>query len=981
MAHSGVKNSGGKLVPRSDLRVGTTPEGVIDRKDKINLNSLFRVGTWNVRTLRKSGKLENLKMEMENCNLKIIGLSEVRWEGLGEIVSGDFTMYYSGGEKAERGVAVMLRNEVAKSVVNVQCISDRLMFVKLSALPVDILIIQVYMPTSDHPDEEVERMYDAIEDILFQEGKGNIQVIVMGDWNSVVGKGKIGKTVGPHGHGRQNDRGRMLVEFCQRNDLIVTNTWFQRHVRRLYTWTKPDGQRYQIDYILVRQRYRNSVKNAGTLNGADIDSDHNLLVADIETKLKRVKRKVVRKVKWNLEKLKEDRAEVTAMMEQKFDRLKDNTEVTWEAVKEVLIDTLENDVGKIDVQPKKPWITQEMLEKMRERRKYKNRDEVEYRRLNNALRRETDEARKKYIEEMCDEIMELERLGRYDLMYQKMKGLEWKDRTGGSKFGIENSAGQFISDQNEMLAIWEEYIEKLYDREHRPDDIEIEDESEVDEDEKGPSILQCEVEKAIKDMKRGKATGDDNIPADILKILGDLGMKNLTKMINHIYETGEWPEDFLDVTMIPLKKKPQARKCGDHRTISLISHVGKVIARILNRRMESKIEAVMGEDQFGFRKGRGTRDAIGMMRIITERVLDEKETLYVAFIDWQKAFDRVNWEMLLKMLKIIGVNWRDRRLIKNLYLGQSVKVRLNNGETKKVKIGRGVRQGCCISPILFNLYGEMLIGEALEGLGTFKIGGRVIKNVKFADDLDLIARSQEELQEMMNRLVDTGRRYDMEINGDKCKVMLISREEGRVRIVVDGQELEQVDYFKYLGSILTRDGECTKEIRARIAQAKVAFNRKRTLMTGNLDLKLRKKLVKCYVWSVALYGAETWTLRKKERNYLEAFEMWCWRRIEKIKWTDRVTNEEVLRRVGEERTIIKTIRQRKANWLGHVLRRNCLLHDVIEGRLETEDTRRAGRRKIQILDDLREKRKYWELKEEAEDRNRWRDHFSIRAKA
>jgi len=92
--------------------------------------------------------------------------------------------------------------------------------------------------------------------------------------------------------------------------------------------------------------------------------------------------------------------------------------------------------------------------------------------------------------------------------------------------------------------------------------------------------------------------------------------------------------------------------------------------------------------------------------------------------------------------------------------------------------------------------------------------------------------------------------------------------------------------------------------------------------------------------------------------------MWCWRRIEKIKWTDRVTNKEVLRRVGEERTIIKTIRQRQENWLGHVLRRNCLLHDVIEGRLETEDTRRAGRRKIQMLNDLREKWKYWELKED-----------------
>ena len=163
--------------------------------------------------------------------------------------------------------------------------------------------------------------------------------------------------------------------------------------------------------------------------------------------------------------------------------------------------------------------------------------------------------------------------------------------------------------------------------------------------------------------------------------------------------------------------------------------------------------------------------------------------------------------------------------------------------------------------------------------------------------------------------------------------------------------------------------------------AKAAFNRRRTLLTGKLDLNLKKKFVKCFVWSVALYGAETWTLRKKERNYLEAFEMWCWRRIEKIKWTDRVTNEDVLRRVGEERIIIKTILQRKANWIGHILRRDCLLHDVIEGKLQGSNAGRPGRRKIQILDDLRNKRRYWELKEEAENREEWRAHFSVRPRA
>jgi len=107
--------------------------------------------------------------------------------------------------------------------------------------------------------------------------------------------------------------------------------------------------------------------------------------------------------------------------------------------------------------------------------------------------------------------------------------------------------------------------------------------------------------------------------------------------------------------------------------------------------------------------------------------------------------------------------------------------------------------------------------------------------------------------------------------------------------------------------------------------AKAAFNKKKTLFTSKLDLNLRKKLIKCYIWSMALYGAETWTLRVADQKYLESFEMWCWRRMEKISWTDHVRNEEVLLRVNEHRNILHEIRKRKASWIGHILRRNCLL--------------------------------------------------------
>jgi hypothetical protein len=128
---------------------------------------------------------------------------------------------------------------------------------------------------------------------------------------------------------------------------------------------------------------------------------------------------------------------------------------------------------------------------------------------------------------------------------------------------------------------------------------------------------------------------------------------------------------------------------------------------------------------------------------------------------------------------------------------------------------------------------------------------------------------------------------------------------------------------------------------------------RRRLFISKLDLNLRKKLVKCYIWSIALYGAETWTLRKVDQKYLESFEMWCWRSMEKISWTDRVRNDDVLQRVKEERNILHTIKRKKANWIGHILRKNCLLTRVIEGKIEgrIEVTGRRGRRRNRLLDD------------------------------
>jgi hypothetical protein len=126
-----------------------------------------------------------------------------------------------------------------------------------------------------------------------------------------------------------------------------------------------------------------------------------------------------------------------------------------------------------------------------------------------------------------------------------------------------------------------------------------------------------------------------------------------------------------------------------------------------------------------------------------------------------------------------------------------------------------------------------------------------------------------------------------------------------------------------------------------------------------------------------LYGAETWTLRAVNQKHLESFEMWCWRRMEKISWTDHVKNEEVLLRVKEQRNILHEISKRKANCIGHILRRNCLLQGVIEGKIKRgiEVTEKRGIRRRKLLDDLKERRGYSHTKEDAGDRTIWIAHF------
>src|SRR6476469_4076439 len=237
------------------------------------------------------GKLENVKEEMRRNRLSIMGVSEVIWKDGGDFVGDGYRVMYAGSPTCQRGVAVIAEAKVAERVTEIDRFGDRIMVVKVKADPVDMVIVQAYLPTTDYEDEEVEKLYDQLEEILDKQ-KGTDSVIVMGNFNAVVEEGKEDRVVENFGLEKRNDRGEKLIEFCKNQNLVITNTRFEQEKRRKYTWKSPgDLRRYQSDYILVRQRYRNSVKSSWSYPGADVDSDHNLMAMRLKLKVKKIPRR------------------------------------------------------------------------------------------------------------------------------------------------------------------------------------------------------------------------------------------------------------------------------------------------------------------------------------------------------------------------------------------------------------------------------------------------------------------------------------------------------------------------------------------------------------------------------------------------------------------------------------------------------------------------------------------------------------------
>ena len=319
-------------------------------------------------------------------------------------------------------------------------------------------------------------------------------------------------------------------------------------------------------------------------------------------------------------------------------------------------------------------------------------------------------------------------------------------------------------------------------------------------------------------LKKRKSTGVDNIPAELVQAGGEAMIDALHIICSKIWQTGKWPTQWTQSLIITLPKKGNVQMCQNYHTISLISHPSKVMLKILLNRLQPQAEEIIAEEQAGFRMGRSTTEQMFNLRVLMEKYQQHQQDLFHVFRDFKKAFDRVWHSVLWTTMHKYNIGANLITIIKSLYekATSAVLYKGNTGDWFRTTVG--VRQGCLLSPTLFNIFLEKIMTDALENHeGTVKIGGRIITNLRFADDIDGLAGKEEELENLAKNVETASTAYGMEISPEKTKIMSKNANGLTKTIKVKGYNLETVTNFKYLGAIVTDEGT-KREVLTRIAQ-------------------------------------------------------------------------------------------------------------------------------------------------------------------
>lgn len=890
----------------------------------------YRYATINVGTYGE--KEEEIIDIMKERKIDLLGMAEMRMRGSedGRELGDGFVLMYSGVREGIRkhGVGIIVGPRLSPCIQRVKSINERLMMCILKIGRIKYRIFQVYAPQQGHSEEEKDRFMELMEEEVGMEEEGE-KCVMMGDFNARVGKRReeVERVLGLWGEETRNMEGERLVDFCIRNDLKIMNTFFKHresHIFTRYRWnqgTQQFDQKSVIDYMIVSDK--RMVRNVKVIPGVSLDADHRLVVADMkmrgEGRVNEQKRAVIK-----VEKLAEQ--EERRKYEQEMQETLRNREGNEEDLQEVIKEVAERTLGKRWVGGTKkrhtPWWNEEVKNAIKEKTA----------KMRKWLKRRTAEAREEYVQARNEaerikrraKKAETERMAREitrDASEGKKKLFKMAKAYRKPKSVIKN-----IKDGNGVILVrpeerndrWTEYYEDLLNVEYREQEGEIEDQTREEEEEEHGEITVEEYEEAIKSMKRGKAPGEDGVAVELVVEGGEELRERVISLMNKCWREGKVPERWGKAIILPIYKgKGDAGNCNNYRGISLIDHLAKIYERILERRLREKVEPKLGEEQHGYRRGRGTTDLLFTLRMVTEKMLEYGKSFFVAFIDLQKAFDSVPRKKLWRaMERNYGVKGRLKKAIESMYEKCSCNVRTEGENDRWFEVKTGVKQGSVLSPLLFILYLDVVIKKVKERLEDFD--GDIMA---YADDLACWSENEEKIREVVELFAEELEDAGMKMNVQKTEILTVTggNEEG-LRMMVGGEEVKAASTCNYLGGCFNRGGGSGGEITQRMEKYGLVMKALYPMMKDkNIGIEVKKVIYNSILTPTLLYGAETWTTTRREESRIQAAEMRVLRTMIGKSRRDRIRNEVIRETVGVKKMILK-MDVGRLRWWGHLER-------------------------------------------------------------
>lgn len=873
----------------------------------------IHVCTLNTRTLRTEESLKELEIAISNIKWEILGISEMRRPGEGIEEKNDYIMFHKGEHTGQKGVGFLIKSKLKKNIIGFEGVSDRIAAVhlKFPGYKKNWAIFQIYAPTEQASKSDIEYFYESISEAIKPHYNNNI--IIMGDFNAQVGERQTGEefSIGRFGHGKRSQNGQKLVEFMMENNLFLMNSRYHKKTKSKWTWCSPGAKfKTEIDFILSNKA--SAFSDTNIVKNLNFSTDHRMVRSCLS--LNQPKRS--RKNLANSDKL----LQISELSHHSNPRTTEslNEIITSDEETGIKYKRLQNKLEEMLVnkpRSKESYLSKETMELLDKRRTLiSNKEDKERRQKIANLSKEIRENMRKDREERRNRVLE-ENIKRTGGTKKAMKQLSENGKEWIPKLKQRES---YLTNRLSIQKLATDYYRLLYSDKFDPGLATIPEVKETKENtvDEVPVILTSEVTKAINSQKLEKAPGPDKIPNEMLKGTSEEISPVLAKLFNEILQTRQIPEEWTECHIILLHKKGPRDDIGNYRPISLISNIYKVFAKVILERITLTLNENQPVEQAGFRKDFSTIDHIHTIKQLIQKYNEYNKQIYLAFIDYSKAFDSLRHQHIWRSLEQQGVQSNYIEILKSLYRSSRASIKLEStGESFPIQ--KGVRQGDPLSPTLFNAVLEHIFRQLNWGHLGLNINGARLNHLRFADDLVLLEENPAAIQQMMQSLADASREVGLEINASKTKLMSNSRE---IDVMVDGNKIEYVKEYIYLGQIISPTDEMTKEINRRIAQGwRKYWSLKEIVKSKVLDNHIKKKTFETCILPVLTYGCETWSTTLHHRERLAKCQRAMERSMLGLKIRDRVRNVDIRKRT-KLTDILTRIDTQKWRWAGHLLR-------------------------------------------------------------